>query len=37
MSGFSVRGTLTPDGTISGTATQKGRMYAFLAKVKSSP
>lgn len=37
MSGFSVRGTLDGNGTISGTATQKGRMYAFLAKVKSSP
>lgn len=37
MSGFSVRGTLSGDGTISGTATQKGRLYSFLAKVKSTP
>lgn len=37
MSGFTLRGTLSGDGTISGTATQRGRMYNFLAKVKSSP
>jgi len=37
ISGFAVRGTLSGDGTISGTATQKGRTYNFLAKVKSSP
>jgi hypothetical protein len=35
MSGFTVRGTLSEDGTISGTATQKGHRYTFLAKVKS--
>ncbi|MGB8520968.1 MAG: hypothetical protein WCD38_12480 [Candidatus Tumulicola sp.] len=37
MSGFTVRGTLSSNGEISGTATQKGHMYRFLAKVKSSP
>ena len=37
MSGFTVRGTLASDGTISGTATQGGTMYSFLAKIKSSP
>lgn len=37
MSGFTVRGTLASDGTISGTATQRGTMYSFLAKIKSSP
>jgi hypothetical protein len=37
MSGFTVRGTLEKDGTISGTATKKGHQYRFLAKIKSSP
>lgn len=37
MSGFTLRGTLASDGEISGTATQKGQSYRFLAKVKSSP
>jgi hypothetical protein len=37
MSGFSFRGTLEKDGTISGTATRKGHQYEFLAKIKSSP
>ena len=37
ISGFTVRGTLSSNGEISGTATQKGHMYRFLAKVKSSP
>lgn len=37
MTGFSLRGTLHADGTISGTATQRGQSYNFLAKVKSSP
>lgn len=37
ISGFRVRGTLSSKGEISGTATQKGHMYSFLAKVKSSP
>lgn len=36
-SGFSLRGTLHQDGAISGTATQRGHSYNFLAKVKSSP
>lgn len=36
-SGFSLRGTLHEDGEISGTATQRGHAYTFLAKVKSSP
>lgn len=35
--GFTLRGTLDEDGTISGTATQRGQSYRFLAKVKSSP
>jgi hypothetical protein len=35
--GFSVTGTLAESGTISGTATQRGQLYQFLAKVKSSP
>ena len=35
--GFTVRGTLSADGEISGTATIKGSFYSFLAKVKSSP
>ena len=35
--GFTVRGTLAQDGTISGTATKSGQFYRFLAKVKSSP
>jgi hypothetical protein len=35
--GFSVKGTLSSDGEISGTATIKGRFYNFLARVKSSP
>ena len=35
--GFTVRGTLSNDGEISGTATVKGQFYNFLAKVKSSP
>jgi hypothetical protein len=35
--GFSMRGTLERDGTISGTATRGGRTYRFLAKVRSSP
>lgn len=35
--GFSMRGTLERDGTISGTATRSGRSYRFLAKVRSSP
>jgi hypothetical protein len=37
ISGFTVRGTMSGNGEISGTATQKGHMYRFLAKVKSSP
>ncbi len=37
MGGFTVRGTLSGDGEISGTATVKGSFYHFLAKVKSSP
>lgn len=37
MTGFTMRGTLHGDGTISGTATQRGHAYNFLAKVKSSP
>jgi hypothetical protein len=37
IGGFTVRGTLAGDGTISGTATQKGHRFTFLAKVKSSP
>ncbi len=35
--GFTVRGTLSGDGEISGTATIRGSFYNFLAKVKSSP
>ena len=35
--GFTVRGTMAGDGEISGTATIKGSIYNFLAKVKSSP
>ncbi len=35
--GFTVRGTLSGDGAISGTATIKGQFYNFQAKVKSSP
>jgi hypothetical protein len=35
--GFTVRGTLSNDGEISGTATVKGQFYNFQAKVKSSP
>ncbi|HEY6326235.1 MAG TPA: hypothetical protein VIW73_06965 [Candidatus Cybelea sp.] len=35
--GFTVRGTLSADGEISGTATIRGSFYNFLAKVKSSP
>jgi hypothetical protein len=37
MGGFTVRGTLSGDGEISGTATIRGSFYSFLAKVKSSP
>lgn len=37
MSGYTVRGTLEGDGTISGTATKSGKQYRFLAKIKSSP
>ena len=36
-SGFRLRGTLHADGAISGTATQRGNRYSFLAKVKSTP
>lgn len=35
--GFTVRGTLDDNATISGTATIRGSFYSFLAKVKSSP
>jgi hypothetical protein len=35
--GFTVRGTLSDDASISGTATIRGSFYSFLAKVKSSP
>jgi hypothetical protein len=35
--GFTVRGTLAGDGTISGTATIRGQFYNFHAKIKSSP
>ena len=35
--GFSMRGTLDREGTISGTASRGGRTYRFLATVKSSP
>jgi hypothetical protein len=35
--GFTVRGTLAEDGEISGSATIRGRLYRFLARVKSSP
>jgi hypothetical protein len=35
--GFTVRGTMSGDGEISGTATLRGSFYNFLAKVKSSP
>ncbi len=35
--GFTVRGTLSGGGEISGTATIRGSFYNFLAKVKSSP
>ena len=37
MGGFTVRGTLTGNGEISGTATINGSFYNFVAKVKSSP
>ncbi len=37
MGGFTVRGTLSANGEISGTATIRGSFYSFLAKVKSSP
>ncbi len=37
MGGFTVRGTLSGNGEISGTATIRGSFYSFLAKVKSSP
>jgi hypothetical protein len=37
MSGYTVRGTLEGNGTISGTATKSGKQYRFLAKIKSSP
>ena len=37
MGGFTVRGTLSGDGEISGTATIRGSFYSFLAKIKSSP
>jgi hypothetical protein len=37
IGGFTVRGTLSGDGEISGTATVKGSFYNFLARVKSSP
>jgi hypothetical protein len=36
MAGFTVRGTLSGNGTISGTATRRSHLYGFLAKVKSS-
>jgi hypothetical protein len=35
--GFTVRGTITENGEISGTATVRGRFYTYMAKVKSSP
>jgi hypothetical protein len=35
--GFTVRGTLSGNGEISGTATIRGSFYNFLAKIKSSP
>ena len=37
MSGYTVRGKLEGDGTISGTATRSGKQYRFLAKITSSP
>jgi hypothetical protein len=35
--GFTVRGTIDENGTITGTATVRGSFFTFMAKVKSSP